>query len=75
MIWSMKSFTGSVWENDLSPLFELRDNCLYLMCRMNVKFVQNEGKGERKKEERIKCKHKSFTLCVCALNENAGIFA
>lgn len=35
---------------------------------------QQRGKGERKKEERIKCKHTSFTPCVCASNENANIF-
>ena len=75
MIWSMKSFIGFVWENDLNLFFERRDNCLYLMRRIAVKRVQNGGKGERKKEERIKCKHKSFTLCVCASNENASIFA
>jgi len=33
------------------------------------------GQGERKKEGRIKCKHTSFTLCVCASNENASISA
>ena len=37
--------------------------------------VEGEWKGERKKEERVKCKHTSFTLCVCASNENAGNFA
>ena len=36
--------------------------------------ADTEKKGERKKEERTKCKHASFTLCVCASNGNAGIF-
>ncbi len=40
-----------------------------------AKIIYKENKGERKKEERIKCKHTSFTLCVCASNENASIFA
>jgi hypothetical protein len=30
-------------------------------------------KGERKKEGRIKCKHTSFTPCVCASNGNVHI--
>ena len=29
---------------------------------------------KEKKEERIICKHTTFTLCVCAPNENASIF-
>ncbi len=41
----------------------------------NIKKDKEERKGERKKGERITCKHTSFTLCVCASNENAGIFA
>ena len=40
-----------------------------------LKHFGKEEKGERKKEERIKCKHRSFTLCVCASNENASISA
>jgi len=36
--------------------------------------LTEEIKGERKKEGRIKCKHTSFTLCVCASNKNASIF-
>jgi hypothetical protein len=35
---------------------------------------RNNEKGERKKEGRTKCKHISFTLCVCASSENIKIF-
>ena len=28
-------------------------------------YSNNGGKSERKKEGRVKCKHTSFTLCVC----------
>jgi len=48
----------------------MNENPVY---RLQVK--RKRGKGERKKEERIICKHISFTLCVCASNEDAGIFA
>ena len=46
-------------------------SCLAVILNIN----KDGGKGERKKEGRIKCKHTSFILCVCASNENAGISA